>query len=132
MFFYVFRSLKSFHTRISNAVRLNCPEIPVYKRDSILRLTAATHIQFSAPIFKDFIRHSFVKSGYVDRMCDNYFQSPLQYCLNRHVKKSECFDNSCDSMAFIRCAWCAERMCVKHLAFNNEIHFCRDAKLQLE
>lgn len=128
----IFRSLKSFHTRISNAVRLYCPEISVYSRDSILRLTAATHIQFSAPILKDFIRHSFVKSGYVERMCENHFYSPLEYCFHRDVRKNKCFDNSCESMAFIRCAWCAEFMCVKHFAFCKEIHFCPYAKSRLD
>lgn len=128
----IFRTLKSFHRRISDAVRLNCPDISVYMRDSILRLMAATHIQFCAPRFKDFIRHSFVKSGYVNRMHDDYFDSPIKYCFHRDVKRSQCFFDSCESMAGIRCAWCAEPLCLKHLAFCEEIHFCTDAKMQLE
>lgn len=128
----IFRTLKSFHRRLSDAVRLNCPEIRVYLRDNILRLTASTHIQFSSPRFKDFIRNSFVRSGYVDRVCDNYFDTPLNYCFHRNVKKSKCFYTTCEAMACIRCAWCEQLLCLRHFAFSTEIHFCYNAKLQLD
>lgn len=120
----IFRSYKSFHKRLSNAARHYCPDVRVYARDNILKLSASTHIQFSAPIFKDFIRHSFVKCGYIERKCDDKFLDPMQYCFHKDVRKSKCSHNTCDSMAYIRCAWCTHMLCLKHLAFMEEIHFC--------
>lgn len=57
--------------KISNAksseTRDSYPDIQVYARNNVLRLIASTHIQISAPKFKDFIRNSFASSGYVEK-----------------------------------------------------------------
>lgn len=120
----IFRPLKSFHTKISNDTRLRCPTVNVYARDNILKLVNATHTQFSASMFQNFIRHSFVKSGYISRMSDTYFETPRTYCFSNRVMRSKCGVDSCYSMAYIRCAWCAEFLCLYHLVFAEEPHIC--------
>lgn len=123
-----FRPFKNFHRRLSSETRLKCPLIKIYARDNILRLIAVTHIQFSAPLFKNFIQHSFVKCGYINRPSVLRFTTPLQYCFNKDVKKNLCSARDCEETAIIQCAWCKDMICMMHLAFCREIHFCSTAR----
>lgn len=125
----IFRPFKSFHTKISNESRLRCPTVQVYARDNILKLINTTHIQFSATIFRDFIRHSFVKSGYTTRHSDTYFETPRTFCFNNRVKRTKCEVDNCYSMAFIRCAWCQAYLCLHHLTFSDVFHDCAKGEI---
>lgn len=120
----IFRIYKNFHRRLSNDVRHYCNDVNVYARDNILRLIASTHIQMSAPIFKDFIRNSFVKCGYIEKKGGDRFEDPKKYCFAKEIRKSKCSEKDCEAMARIRCAWCTHLFCLNHLAFMEKIHFC--------
>lgn len=119
-----FREYKSFHARLSNQAHLKYREIRVYSRDNILRLITSTHIQFCAPKFRQFIRNCFVKSGYVQRVYKVHFQSPIEYCFNRSVRKHMCNYEVCERSAYLQCAWCEQYICLWHLCFDSNIHFC--------
>lgn len=125
------RPFKNFHRILSTETRLRCSLIKIYARDNILRLIVATHIQFSAPIFENFIQYAFVKSGYLKRPSILRFITPLQYCLNKNVKENLCSDSDCEE-AIIQCAWCKDMICMLHLAFCRQIHFCSAARSTLD
>lgn len=114
----IFRPYKSFHTKLCNESRLRCPTVQTYTRDNVLGL------KFSAGQFQNFIRHSFVKSGYTSRASDTYFETPATYCFNNRAKRNKCDIDSCYRMAFIRCAWCGAFLCLYHLTFSGEVHDC--------
>lgn len=120
----IFRPYKSFHTKISNETRLRCPSVQVYQRNNILKLIYTTQNQFSATIFQNFIRHSFSASGYTSRYSDTFYETPRTYCFGNRVRSTKCDVDNCYSMAFIRCAWCAEYLCLHHLTFADELHDC--------
>lgn len=103
----IFRTFKSFHRKLSNDVRHYCHGVQVHARDNILRLIASTQFQISAPILKDFIRHSFVKCEYIEKKGGDRFEDPMKYCFGKDVKKNKCSEKDCETMARIRCAWCS-------------------------
>lgn len=123
-----FRSFKNVHRRFCTQTRLKFPQIKIYTPDNMLRLIACTHIQYCAPIFEDFIRFAFVKPGYINRASEDRFTSPLQYLFHENVKRNVCSAKGCVEMATIQCAWCKGMLCMIHLAFCRQIHFCKIAE----
>lgn len=122
-----FRSYKSIIRHMSNTIRRKCPEEKLSSRDNILKIQAAIHIQFSAPIFQNFLRHSWVESGYSERVDDSFFESPKTFCIPKDSAKHNC--SLCTESAFIRCAWCNYHFCLKHFLFMDEIHFCCEDRI---
>lgn len=119
-----FRSYKSFHLNLTHFTLLKCRDILVYNRDNILRLILATHIQFCAPRFEVFIRHCFVQSGYLKRLKKDHFEDPREYCFHQNVRRHMCNYDACEEKAMLRCAWCEKYICMRHLCFDTNVHFC--------
>lgn len=126
----IFKDFKKLHVKLSEITREKCQHIEVHARDNVLKLILATHIQYCAPRFQNFIRESFVKCGYIERK--NYVAvhpKPLTYCINVHIMDKQCSIRDCINMADVKCAWCEKEICILHLVFSDRIHECMNRRL---
>jgi hypothetical protein len=118
---YFFRTWKNFVRKFFDRVVLDTLEVNLYKRNNILKLQCLVHNQFSSPRFKDFIKFSWFKSGYLKNRPEK-FLNPVEYCFN--LKDNKCFSDGseCSEGVFIVCSWCETSFCFNH--FFNEFHYC--------
>lgn len=118
---YFFRMYKNFVRRFYDRVELDDIQVNLYHRDDILKLHSLVHQQFSSPIFSNFIKFSWYKSGYIkDR--PPKFKTPAEHCFDHD--EEDCFSDcsQCTNGVFIKCSWCFKSFCFKH--FFIEYHFC--------
>ena len=111
LFYQIFRSWKSFVRKITEKLILEGTTSKVYSRDFIIKIKSLIHNQFSSPRYKDFIKYSWGKAGYID----NYeydFVEPLKFCFDfQFIQKCSEFD--CILNGFIRCSWCKKNFMYK-------------------
>lgn len=63
---YFFRKWKNFVRKFSDRVLLDQIDLHLFQGNNISKLQTVTHTQFSAPLFKNFIRYSCFRVGYTD------------------------------------------------------------------
>ena len=107
---YFFRMWKDFISKYSDKILLKEIKVNLSKRNNILKLQSFVHKQFSAPKFRDFIKYSWFKAGYVEER-PNAFQTPNEYCFKNLCDK--CFE--CPEDSFITCAYCDRPICFVHI-----------------
>ncbi len=120
---YFFRTWKNFVRKFSDRVVLDALKVILHQRNNILKLQSLFHNQFSFPHFKDFIKFSWFKSGYLKYRPEN-FQNPVEYCFNLKDKKCTLDGLDCFEKVFIVCSWCEKSLCFND--FFNEFHYCTD------
>lgn len=120
---YFFRQYKSFMRRLSNEINFHHPEIKLNQRNTILKLQALVHGQFSSPRFSNFIKYAWFKSNYITEKPPH--ESPMTFCFKERY--ACCIKIECDQIAFVCCGWCKEDLCFHHF-YDTEghIHYCRN------
>ena len=120
---FFFRVWKSFVRKFEDRVLLDSLPIVLHSRETVIKLQSLITTQFQAPKFRDFIKYSWFKCGYLDKRPPN-FQTPVQYCFNYsdEICYSDC--SQCTEGVFIICAWCSNPMCFKH--FFIDMHNCNE------
>ncbi len=113
---------------MSDIIRLREIDYTLSTRLNLAKLLALIHSQFCAPIFKDYIRYSWFKSGYVDNRPPP-FRTPPQFCLSDFDAATKCWQLDCDEICMIRCAYCQNFVCHKHCLF--EMHACLNMVLHM-
>ena len=114
---YFFRQRKSFVKIISDYVVMEDIDVNLFHRDEILTLQSLIHDQFSAPIFRPFIRQVWVKCGYYESN-ENYI-NPVSHCFDG---LSTCCKQDCESDPVIRCSWCDSELYFHHFFIQNHAH----------
>lgn len=112
---YFNRQLKYFVKRIKSFA--NIEDIDTGSRNDTLKIQCLTHFTLSAPVFKNMIRYSWIKSGLVD-IDKHYFENVRDVCFN--FKETECMHMECAEKAFVKCSWCRLVICFD--CFFNKVH----------
>jgi len=89
-----------------------------WHRDVFLNLQSLALYQFSASLFKSIIRFAFYSAGYSSEEPE-LFQTPVQYCFDSVLPDDVC--KWCDSISFMRCAYCTNCYCIDH-CIKIEVH----------
>lgn len=111
---HFFRQYKSFVRYITDTVIMETTA-KVWHRDQFLALQSFTVYQFSAPRFKNLIRYAFYKAGYLDEE-PGMWVSPHDFCFDS-IENDECSKESCNQLAFVKCAHCENTFCSDHALF---------------
>src|ERR1043166_5260556 len=101
---YFFRTWKNFVRKISDRILLDGLDVKLFQRDNIIKLQSLVHTQVSAPRFKNFIKYSWYKCGYLNEKPEA-FLTPTEYCFGVSVTQ-ECSAEGCDRFVFIKCSLC--------------------------
>lgn len=117
---YFNRQYKAFVRKISDYILFEYPEIKLYSRDTILQIQTLSYNQFSSPRFKNFIKYSWYKSGYVNEKIEHI--TPNRFCFRGYMNICAI----CSKVSFIRCSWCAFNFCFRHFFIVEEYHFCEN------
>lgn len=122
---FFFRMWKNFIKKFSDRVILDDLKVNLHDRNNLLKIQSLVHYQFSAPRFRDFIKYSWFKCGYVDQRPPK-FKTPVEFCFN--YDQEACFNDcsQCTDGVFIICAWCSNPLCFKH--FFTDHHNCNNGK----
>lgn len=90
----------------------------VSQRYNLVSLISLTYNQMCAPVFKNMIRFSWVKSGLAEdrNLC---FDAPKDICFGG---SNFCDSNECAEYKMIRCAWCRKCLCFNHYYIEKHIH----------
>lgn len=132
---YFNRPYKAFVRRVSDHIHFfHSDTINLHARDTISRINTLVHDQFRAPRFKEFIIHSWKKSGLSvqldieddDNDVREWFDDPIGYCFD----DLNILNNGCAlchaKPSFIRCAWCSTNLCFTHYYSEPYFHFCEN------
>jgi len=109
---FFFRSWKAFVCMFSDKVMLFDLDVQLFRRENIIKLQSLVHLQFSAPMFKNFRKYSWIRAGYFDDAVVP-FKTPVQFCFDLADYK-KCSIESCSHFPFIVCAWCENELCFDH------------------
>ena len=122
---FFFRQWKLFIRYIYDFV-IGGDYVKLFQRNNLIKLQSLVHHQFSAPIFREYRKYSWYKTGYLITRPEE-FETPIQYCIDGQLS-DECqmstMDDECDGVPFIRCAHCTKSMCFNH--FFLEYHICTE------
>lgn len=119
----LFRTWKSIDRKITDFVLLHELEPKMYQRQNIIFRQSLIHNQLSSPIFKNFIKYSFYKPGFISQHPPEYID-PIKFCfsnISEYCYKSQ--TNECEEFSFIKCSHCHFDLCFHH--FFTERHYCR-------
>lgn len=114
---FFFRPWKNFIRYFSDTIVLYNYDINLHHRNNIIKLQSLIHNQFSSPRFKNLIKYSWYKSGYITEKPPE-FDNPVDYCF----KKCAAICNLCSMSAVVKCAWCTKSLCMSH--FFTDYHVC--------
>jgi hypothetical protein len=104
-----FRYYKSFFRRISERISIETNgEYAIHQRDNVFKMQSIVYNQFCCPLFTNLIKFAWHKAGYVDER-PGQFITPLDFCFSS--LSQTCSD--CDTVSFIKCAWCNNCYCLK-------------------
>lgn len=111
----VFRPYKSIARAISQHIHLYRPDIKLHSRNAALKLQACMNFLMRAPRFQCFIRYAWYKAG----LCETFdrstpFEDPSHYCFPKDIYSFCCSSPNCREPCFLRCSWCAEKLCFEH------------------
>ncbi|KAL6264239.1 hypothetical protein P5V15_004326 [Pogonomyrmex californicus] len=87
---------------------------PFYFKNAIIN----RHFQFSSPKFRNLIKYTWFKSGYVENRPE-MFETFVDYCFKKQ-SKPRC--DVCDSIVIITCLWFKKSLCFQH--FFHDHHLC--------
>jgi len=123
---YFFRVFKSFVRRIHQHVMAHGEIInfQIAQRDNILTVLEVVYNQFCNPMFRQFLRYSWQKSGYIDGYIagsETEFDTPVKSCFPKD-SATICQHQACQSLSFIRCSYCSSSFCFNHFIVNKHIH----------
>lgn len=113
------RMYKNFARKITEHAILHSVEDVLSVRNNVIKLHSLIHEQFTAPIFKPFIKYAWKAANYVDEH-PGEFLNPVQYCFALNPSAT-CSITDCSNAILLRCAFCEESyFCFKH--FYTEYH----------
>lgn len=109
---YFNRPFKNMIRRVSNRVRWQYNDFTLAKRENLLSLVDMLWYQFTAPRFRNFLKYSWFRAGYIPEHPPE-FQTPVQFCLDikGYVK---CEEDFCLRYCFMKCAHCGKHYCFPH------------------
>lgn len=116
-----FRIWKNFIKHFSDLVILYKYDVNLHLRNNVIKLQSLIHNQLSSPRFIHLFKYSWYKSGYLPEK-PLQFDNPVDYCF----KHCEAICALCDNIAVIKCAWCANCLCIEEFFVN--YHFCKEYK----
>ena len=114
---YFFRPYKNFVKFITDSI-IQESDFSIWQRDNFIKLQSFTHYQFSAERFRNLIKFAFFKAGYTSE-CPPKCATPIDYCFKE--TGSNCSEEDCSGVAFVRCAHCEGCFCLKH-ALKEKLH----------
>ena len=117
----LFRSMKHMTRTIYDRILMDNIEFRIPQRNNILKMASVLHNQFSAPRFKPLIQYAWYACGYLEDRPPP-FQTPAEYCLKEDDE--EC--HYCESLGFLRCAWCTKKLCFVHTFSDEHFHYCTE------
>lgn len=116
-----FRQYKIFARRMTNFIRkfyFDNEETKPDNRYWIFKMHSLIYNQFQAPAFLPLLRYCFIKAGYSPKD-EGYNFLTVNQLLFKNLK--DC--SKCESISFIRCAYCGEEFCFKCFCLDNNFHF---------
>ncbi|XP_025994126.2 uncharacterized protein LOC113004590 [Solenopsis invicta] len=116
-----FRIWKNYIKHFSDMILLYNYDVNLHLRNNIIKLQSLIHNQFSSPRFINLFKYSWYKSGYLQEKPPK-FDNPVDYCF----KNCEAICASCNNVAIIKCAWCANSLCINEFFF--AYHYCKNYK----
>jgi hypothetical protein len=114
---FYYRQLKYFIKRLYSTVYVNNLQFNLRSRNGIVRLQSLAHNQLSAPIFKEMIKYSWIKSGYSDEQYER-FETMKDVCFGDVIGKP-CQYLGCYAFAVMKCSHFFD-YCFQHVF--NPIH----------
>lgn len=105
------RQLKTMVRLITHQIRIYVgEEINLFSRNYVLSIASVAIYQLSAPVFREMIKYSFIKSKIITaNRCQ--FNSVIQ--VSRVSTKENCNAHLCFADATMSCSWCEEKLCVR-------------------
>lgn len=119
---FFFRIWKNFVRKFSDRVLLDDLKLNLHDRNNILKVQSLVHNQFSSPRFRNFIRYSWFKCGYIDQRPPK-FLTPVEFCFD--YSDEVCFSDcsQCSDGVFLICSWCTKPLCFNHFFIENHLCF---------
>lgn len=111
-----FRPWKMYLRIISDYVVFNRLNISLTNRNQTIKLMSLVHYQFCAERYKDMIRYSWFKAGFIDERGPQ-FETPVQFSFQspelRESKCYRCIVENIEVLPFARCSYCSHFLCFK-------------------
>ena len=99
-------------------------DFQIAQRDNILTVLEVIYNQFCNPMFRQFLRYSWQKTGYIDGYIarrETEFDTPVESCFPKD-SATICEHPGCQILSFIRCSYCSSLFCFNHFIVNKHIH----------
>ena len=99
-------------------------DFQIAQRDNILTVLEVIYNQFCNPMFRQFFRYSWQKTGYIDGYIarrETEFDTPVKSCFPKD-SATICEHPGCQILSFIRCSYCSSLFCFNHFIVNKHIH----------